>query len=66
MPGAVPFTSTYALTNATLKYCLKIADMGVDQALTRYPELKKGLNIHGGNCVNRAVANSLDLPFTEY
>jgi len=66
MPGAVPYTSTYALTNATLKYCLKIADMGVDQAITKYPELKKGLNIHGGNCVNRAVADSLDLPFTEY
>jgi alanine dehydrogenase len=66
MPGAVPFTSTYALTNATLKYALQIANLGFQKATAKFPELAKGVNILGGNCTSKAVATSLDLPWTEW
>src|SRR6202012_2317183 len=48
MPGAVPVTSTYALTNATLPYVLELADRGVDEALAENPGLGKGLNVREG------------------
>lgn len=56
MPGAVPNTSTWALTNATLAYVLKLADQGWRQALTDDPSLAKGLNTHAGRIVYPAVA----------
>ena len=48
MPGAVPHTSTYALTNATLPYVLRLADLGWEAALAADPALAKGLSTHRG------------------
>ena len=48
MPGAVPITSTYALTNATLPYVLALADHGVRGAVARDPGLRLGVNVAGG------------------
>ncbi len=64
MPGAVPYTSTYALTNATLKYALNIADKGLKNALASDKALALGVNIYDGKCVYKAVADSVGLPFT--
>jgi alanine dehydrogenase len=58
MPGAVPATSTPALTNATLPYALKIADLGWRQALAADPALVMGLNVTGGRLVNEGVARA--------
>jgi alanine dehydrogenase len=63
IPGAVPITSTYALTNATLPYIMEIADLGVDEAASRDKALARGINIMEGKITNRAVAESLDIPF---
>ena len=65
IPGAVPHTSTYALTNATLPYLLIIADQGVQAAVDDRPELLAGVNVVGGAVVNKAVAGSVGLPFEE-
>ena len=62
MPGAVPITSTYALTNATLPYVLELAEHGVNKAATRDPGLRLGINVAGGHVTHPAVASSLDLP----
>jgi alanine dehydrogenase len=62
IPGAVPNTSTYALTNATLPYMVALAD-GMEQAIVRYPELVPGFNVIDGSVVNRAVAEFLEVPF---
>jgi alanine dehydrogenase len=59
MPGAVPVTSTYALTNATLPYVLRLADRGVVAALAESAELRSGVNISGGRIVHPAVADAL-------
>lgn len=59
MPGAVPHTSTYALTNATLPYVLKLADLGWREAMRQDPALAKGLNIHAGQVTNTPVGESL-------
>jgi alanine dehydrogenase len=59
MPGAVPITSTYALTNATLPYVLALAEHGVDGALERDPGLARGLNVRGGEITYGAVAEAL-------
>jgi alanine dehydrogenase len=64
MPGAVPHTSTPALTNATLPYALKLADHGWKRACKDNPHLANGLNIVDGAVVNQAVADAFDLPFT--
>jgi len=58
MPGAVPRTSTFALTNATLPYALDIADKGLQRAMQESGALRKGLNVHGGRIVRREVAES--------
>jgi alanine dehydrogenase len=58
MPGAVPATSTPALTNATLPYALKIADLGWRQALAADPALALGLNVTSGRLVNEGVARA--------
>jgi len=64
MPGAVPVTSTYALTNATLPYVLELADYGVRQAVLRDPGLRLGVNVANGHITNPAVATSLAVPLT--
>jgi alanine dehydrogenase len=58
MPGAVPHTSTYALTNATLHYALDLANKGLVQACTDDPALAKGLNTLNGVLVNEPVAEA--------
>jgi alanine dehydrogenase len=58
MPGAVPRTSTFALTNATLPYVLEIAGKGVDLALRENTSLRKGLNVYDGMIVQPNVARS--------
>jgi alanine dehydrogenase len=62
MPGAVPITSTYALTNATLPYVLDIAERGVREALEASPGLRMGLNVDRGEITHPAVAEALELP----
>lgn len=58
MPGAVPVTSTRALTNATLPYVIAVADMGWDAAAATDPALAAGLNVRGGTITNAAVADA--------
>jgi alanine dehydrogenase len=65
MPGAVPRTSTYALTNATMPYVLKLADKGWQDACLSDPALAKGLSTHQGHLLNHEVAHDLDLPYTD-
>jgi alanine dehydrogenase len=62
MPGAVPITSTYALTNATLPYVISLAEQGVEEALQASAELRSGLNVKGGEITHPAVAEALQLP----
>jgi alanine dehydrogenase len=64
MPGAVPITSTYALTNATLPYVLKLADHGVHAALATDPGFMQGLNVCAGKLTYEPVANDQGLEFT--
>ncbi|MEV8631200.1 alanine dehydrogenase [Streptosporangium sp. NPDC051023] len=64
MPGSVANTSTYALTNATLPYAVKLAGLGWKSALQQDPGLALGLNTHAGLLTNDQVALALDLPFT--
>ncbi len=64
IPGAVPHTSTYALTNATLRYAIALADGGVEGAVATHPELERGVNIVGGHVCHQAVADSLGVEFT--
>ena len=66
MPGAVPRTSTFALTNATLPYVRALADLGWETALARDPGFAKGLNVHAGKLTFEAVARDLGLPFSAY
>jgi len=61
MPGAVPITSTYALTNATLPYVLSLADNGVEGALEGDPGLRPGVNVAGGGVTHPAVAEAVGL-----
>lgn len=63
MPGAVPRTATEALCGATLPYVLRIADLGVAEALRQDAALALGLNTAGGHMVNQAVAQTLDRPW---
>ncbi len=64
IPGAVPFTSTLALTNATLPYALLIADKGWKEACRADPGLEPGVNIVDGKIVFKAVAEAWDKPYT--
>lgn len=65
MPGAVPNTSTYALTNATLPYIVELANRGWAEALRRDAALAKGLNTHDGQVVYREVAEAHGLAHVE-
>jgi alanine dehydrogenase len=64
IPGAVPVTSTRALTNATLPYVIKLVEKGWEDACRQYPDLCYGLNIIKGDVVFKNVADSLNLPYT--
>jgi alanine dehydrogenase len=64
MPGAVARTSTFALTNVTLKYARMIARDGVDRAIMKDKPLRLGVNIYKGKLVYEQVATDLNLPFT--
>jgi alanine dehydrogenase len=61
MPGAVPYTSTIALTNATLPYAIQLANKGWQQACRDNESLKLGLNIVNGKVVYQGVADAFDL-----
>ncbi|MGE2814627.1 alanine dehydrogenase [Mycobacterium heidelbergense] len=65
MPSAVPKSSTFALTNATMPYVLKLADQGWRAACRSDPALAKGLSTHDGALLSERVAADLDLAFTE-
>ncbi|MBW1769867.1 MAG: alanine dehydrogenase [Deltaproteobacteria bacterium] len=64
MPGAVPRTSTYALSNATLPYVMKLAEEGVLDGVRNDPALAKGVNVYGGKITYEAVAEALGLEYT--
>lgn len=64
MPGAVPYTSTVALTNVTLPYVLKLADKGWETACAQDEVLKKGVNIVSGNVVYEEISEVFDIPYT--
>ena len=66
MPGAVPFTSTYALSNATLKFALALANLGWREALRRDSGLALGLNVHDGKIYYQAVAEAHGLPSNKW
>jgi alanine dehydrogenase len=66
MPGAVPRTSTFALTNATLPYVRALADHGWRQAIANDPGLAHGLNVHAGVLTHEAVASALGLDFRAF
>lgn len=65
MPGAVPYTSTLALTNATLPYAVRLANYGWKQACRENADLKKGLNIIQGEVVYKGVADTFGLPLSD-
>jgi alanine dehydrogenase len=64
MPGAVPHTSTYALTNVTLPYAVEIANKGLKAAVAADPALAPGVNTLGGKVVYGPVAEAHGLPLT--
>ncbi|MEO7919111.1 MAG: alanine dehydrogenase, partial [Thermoanaerobaculia bacterium] len=63
MPGAVPRTSTLALTNATLPYALKLARAGLREAIKKNPGLKDGVNTYGGQITCEPVALAQNKPY---
>ena len=65
MPGAVPYTSTLALTNATLPYAIRLANMGWRRAAQENTDLRNGLNVINGEVVYKAVADAFSLPYTD-
>ena len=64
MPGAVPFTSTIALSNSTFGYGRKIANMGLESAAKADNAIKSGINTYDGKCVNKNVADSVGVKYT--
>ena len=65
MPGAVARTSTFALTNVTLKYARLIAKLGVEEAASADAAFKLGVNIYKGSLVYKQIADDLELPYSE-
>jgi alanine dehydrogenase len=63
MPGAVPITSTHALTNATLPYAIALADHGVAEAIRRDPGLRPGVNVAAGKVTHPAVAEGVGMDY---
>ncbi|WP_242918534.1 alanine dehydrogenase [Pontibacter liquoris] len=64
MPGAVPYTSTLALNNATMPYAIQLANKGWKKACAENEELRKGLNVVNGKVVYKGVAEAFNLPYT--
>jgi alanine dehydrogenase len=64
MPGAVPVTSTFALTNATLPYVLELADTGLEGAIESMPGLRPGVNVAEGKVTHQAVAEGTSMEYT--
>ena len=64
MPGAVPRTSTFALTNATLPYAIKLANKGFNDAIASDPGLRAGVNTYAGKLTYEAVATAQGLQYT--
>ncbi|MBN1882532.1 MAG: alanine dehydrogenase [Deltaproteobacteria bacterium] len=62
MPGAVPRTSSFALTSATITYVLELAEKGFDGAVETNPDLRRGVNIHKGTVTHGGVAEAFGLP----
>lgn len=65
MPGVVALSSTVALTSTTLRYGLKIAELGLEEACLKYPSVYKGVNTFNGACVCKNVAKAFDMEFVE-
>jgi len=65
MPGAVPYTSTLALTNATLPYAIRLANQGWKKACQESMELRNGLNVMFGQVVYKGVSEAFNLPYTD-
>jgi alanine dehydrogenase len=63
MPGAVPITSTWSLTNVTLPYIEAIAERGLDRALAADPALAKGVNVAAGKVTNQPVADAVGMEY---
>jgi len=66
IPGDVPKTSTYALTNVTLRYALELANKGLARSLEQNEALRKGLNTHAGKVTHKAVADALNMPYSSF
>jgi len=66
IPGDVPKTSTYALTNVTLRYALELANKGLARSLEQNEALRKGLNTHAGKVTHKAVAEALNMPYSSF
>lgn len=66
IPGDVPKTSTYALTNVTIKYAMELANKGLARALDESEPLRKGLNSFNGKLTHQAVAEALNIPHAAY
>jgi alanine dehydrogenase len=64
MPGAVPVTSTFALTNATLPFVLALADLGLEGAIETMPGLRPGVNVAQGKVTHPAVADGTGMEYT--
>lgn len=65
MPAQVPRTSTIALAEASLPYVMKLANSGIKEALQKYPELQSALNTYQGKLTNKAIGESLDIPYVD-
>jgi alanine dehydrogenase len=63
MPGAVPFTSTIALTNSTLPYIQQVANDGLERAVCESKPLLKAMNVHEGKITHKGVANAFKMEF---
>jgi alanine dehydrogenase len=66
MPGAVPRTSTYALTNATIKYVVALAEGGLEKAVATVPHIVSGINTYRGTVPHPAVAEALGVQYTPF
>ena len=64
MPGAVPRTSTFALTNVTLPYARRLAGLGLKEAVRNDPALRQGVNVYQGHVTFKPVAEARNLPHT--
>lgn len=65
MPGGYARTATQALTNATIPYAMKIANLGLDEAMRQMPDLRLGLNTHAGQVTYKAVADAHGMAYYE-